>query len=188
MAIGVKINFENTYEIDSISSDLRIAEFETLLVNKEEKILRVEISNESHELLDKVFNLSFGPLNSKGEIDDKAELVHQDYSKVFSTILLTALNYLSSNPGHYLGIDGSDNSRAYYYWRFLQRNFEYLNSYFEMSGLKYYVRISRFGKTQYENPFDFEDIFAFSDRLYKTDIWPKLMYNYFVFKLRKKRH
>jgi len=90
---------------------------------------------------------------------------------------------LSSHPDKYLGIDGSDNARAFYYWRFLQGNHDYLDQYFEMFGLKYYVRISRFGKNQYDNPFDFEDIQPYPDRIVKTATRLKLMYNYFIFKL-----
>ena len=183
MAVFVKIDFDNTFDIEDISPDLRIAFFPTVLRDGREVLLKIEISNEAHDLLPNVFNLAFGPQNERGEIDDKAELAHENYSKVFSTILLNALNYLNENPGHYLGIDGSDNSRAYYYWRFCQRNFDYLSQYFSMYGLKYYVRISRFGKTQYENPFDFDDIHVEADRIIKTDVWPKLMYNYFIFKL-----
>jgi hypothetical protein len=67
----------------------------------------------------------------------------------------------------YIGVDGSENLRAWYYWRTLQANFVYLAKYFDMFGLKYYVRISRFGKLQYENPFDFDDIYPFADILVK---------------------
>jgi hypothetical protein len=47
-------------------------------------------------------------MNAEGEIDDKAELHHKDYSKVFSSILLTGFTYLKNNRDHYLGIDGSN--------------------------------------------------------------------------------
>ena len=71
-----------------------------------------------------------------------------------------SISYLELNKEHYLGIDGSDNTRAYFYFRAMIRNFEYLNRYFNMYGIKYFVRISRFGRTQYDNPFDFEDIMS----------------------------
>jgi hypothetical protein len=131
-----------------------------------------------------VYNLAFGPINERGRIDDKAELPHQSYSRVFSTILLNALNYLIKNPDHYVGIDGSENFRAYYYWRFLQRNHTYLNSCFEIFAIRYYVRITRFGKQQYQNPFDFNDLLAEPNKIVKTDNWPEHMYNYFIFKAR----
>ena len=132
-----------------------------------------------------MYNFAFGPPNQKGQIDDKAQLRHKDYSKVFSTILLAALTYLNRHKNHYLGIDGSDNSRAYMYYRILQLNYPYLDRYFKMFGLKYYVRITRFGKTQYDNPFDFDDIQPYPDRIQKgVRIHPKLMYNYFIFNLK----
>ena len=135
-----------------------------------------------------IYNLAFGPLNSRGLVDDKAEIEHSDYSKTFSTILFTALTYLSSNPSHFLGIDGSNNARAYLYYRFIQRNFGYLAQFFIMHGLKYYVRISRFGKNQFDNPFDFKDIYTSLDpisrgRIIRSD-W---MYNYFIFRLNTAR-
>ena len=167
MATAPTINFDNLYEIESISGDLRESSFSTSLKNGKVVPLSVRINNQSHALLPNVYNIAFGPLNTRGRINDKVELTHADYSRVFSTILFSAYAYLKSNPGHYLGIDGSDNARAYYYYRALQRNFNYLDKHFRMFGIKYYVRITRFGKTQYDNPFDFEDIMPYPFRIRK---------------------
>lgn len=186
MAASPKIDFNNLYDIDNISEDLRVSSFKTKLDNGRSLPLLVKISNQSHALLPNVYNLSFGPQNSKGKIDDKAELTHTDYSKVFSTILFSALAYLKTNPDHYLGIDGSDNARAYFYYRALQRNFNYLHQHFRMFGVKYFVRITRFGKTQYDNPFDFEDIMPYPFRIEKgAQISQDHMYNYFIFNLKQ---
>lgn len=185
MAIGTKINFGNIYPLESISEDLRVATFQTELRAGKTSSLTIKISEDSHELLPNVYNLAFGPLNKRKQIDDKAELAHSDYSKVFSTILLSGLQYLTANPDRYLGVDGSENLRAWYYWRTLQSNFDYLSEHFDMYGLKYYVRISRFGKFQYENPFDFDDIHPFPERLIKMEEWPEQMYNYFIFRLKR---
>jgi hypothetical protein len=186
MAAPVKIDFDKLYEIEKISQDLRFSSFRSALNNGGEVPLVVRISNHSHALLPNVYNLSFGPLNAKGKLDDKAELTHSDYSKVFSTILFSALAYLKTNPGHYLGIDGSNNARAYFYYRALQRNYHYLDKHFRMYGVKYYVRISRFGKTQYDNPFDFEDIIPYPFRIRKDQpVSQDHMYNYFIFNLKQ---
>jgi hypothetical protein len=186
MSVSLKIDFNNLYEIDNISTDLRFSSFKSSLNSGQEVPLVVKISNESHALLPNVYNLAFGPLNSKGKIDDKAELRHIDYSKVFSTILFSALAYLKNNPDHYLGIDGSDNARAYFYYRAIQRNFRYLDNHFRMFGIKYFVRITRFGKTQYDNPFDFEDIMPYPFRIDKgSKISQDQMYNYFIFNLKE---
>jgi hypothetical protein len=188
MAASLKIDFNNLYEIDNISHDLKVSTFNTKLNNGQALPLVVKISNQSHALLPNVYNLSFGPLNAKGKVDDKAELTHDDYSKVFSTILFSALAYLKSNPGHYLGIDGSNNARAYFYYRALQRNFAYLNQHFRMFGVKYFVRITRFGKTQYDNPFDFEDIMPYPFRIEKGALISQdHMYNYFIFNLKQRQ-
>lgn len=186
MAASLKIDFNNLYEIDNISQDLKVSTFSTKLSNGQALPLIVKISNQAHALLPNVYNLAFGPQNAKGKIDDKAELTHADYSKVFSTILFAALAYLKTNPDHYLGIDGSDNARAYFYYRALQRNFPYLNQHFRMFGVKYFVRITRFGKTQYDNPFDFEDIMPYPFRIEKGALISQdHMYNYFIFNLKQ---
>ncbi|MFT3827480.1 MAG: hypothetical protein QM731_26395 [Chitinophagaceae bacterium] len=185
MSVPVKIDFDTLYDIDNISTDLKYSSFTTPLNDGKAVPLVVKISNNTHALLPNVYNLSFGPLNAKGKIDDKAELKHINYSKVFSTILFSALAYLQTNPDHYLGIDGSDNARAYFYYRALQRNFSYLDKHFRMYGVKYYVRITRFGKTQYDNPFDFEDIIPYPFRIRKgSQISQDQMYNYFIFNLK----
>jgi hypothetical protein len=184
MAASPRIDFNNLYEIDSISEDLKVSTFNTTLHTGQAVPLTVKISNESHALLPNVYNLSFGPLNAKGKINDKIELTHADYSRVFSTILFSALAYLKTNPDHYLGLEGSDNARAYFYYRALQRNFGYLHQHFRMFGVKYFVRITRFGKTQYDNPFDFEDIMPYPFRIEKgAKVSQDHMYNYFIFNL-----
>jgi hypothetical protein len=185
MAVAIKLDFDNTYVIEPLTDDLRVSTFTTYLEDGSQVPLRVEISSQPHALLPSVFNLAFGPTNSKGEIDDKAEITHKDYSKVFSSILLAGLSYLTDHSDQYLGIDGSNNARAYLYYRFLQRNFEYLDQFFEIFGLKYYVRISRFGKNQYDNPFDFNDVVPMTDRIRKgMVIMSNLMYNYFIFRIK----
>jgi hypothetical protein len=185
MSVSFKIDFKNLYDLDSMSEDYKRTSFRTELKKGENTLLNVRIRDEPHELMPNVFNLSFGPLNSKGRIDDRAELKHADYSKVFSTILFTAFNYLEKNPKHYLGIDGSDNSRAYYYFRAMQRNFSYLDRHFQMFGIKYYVRITRLGRTVYANPFDFDDVIANAARIKKGDqISQDFMYNYFIFNMK----
>jgi hypothetical protein len=50
---------------------------------------------------------------------------------------------LRTNPDRYLGIDGSDFRRAYYYYRIMQRNLAYLENHFKIFGAKYYARVLR---------------------------------------------
>lgn len=186
MAVQLKIDFDKLYDISHISTDLKFVSFSGPLKNGQSIPLNVKIGTLPHPLLPNVYNLAFGPLDKKGKIDDKAELSYIDYSRVFSTILFSALAYLKNNPDHYLGVDGSDNARAYFYYRAIQRNFDYLHRHFRMYGIKYFVRITRFGKTQYDNPFDFEDIMAYPYKIEKgAGISQDHMYNYFIFTLKQ---
>ncbi|SFD59465.1 hypothetical protein SAMN05518672_102538 [Chitinophaga sp. CF118] len=183
MAIAVKINFDNVYDINSASGELTSARFVAEQADGSTVPLIVKISTDAHELMPNVYNLAFGPPDQDGELDDKAQLIHKDYSKVFSTILSHARAYLALHPDRYLGIDGSNNSRAFMYYRFILNNFDYLDNYFDMGALKYYVRITRFGKYQYENPFDFNDVKSDWERITRDS--PRkmeCMYNYFIFK------
>lgn len=178
----VKITFDNTYDFEEVSTDLKIGTFKTQLVGGGEIPLRVEIDTKPHNLLPDVYNLAFGPLNNEGEIDDKIQLKHLDYSKVFSTILLNALSYLTENPTHYLGIDGSDIRRAILYYRFIKSNYDYLQEFFIIKGLKYYVRISRLGKSDFDDPFDFEDVFTLPNEIQRDErMTVDKLYNYFIF-------
>lgn len=178
----VKINFDDVYDISTTSCEMKSASFDTELADGSKEKLMVEISSQAHELMPNVYNLAFGPLKENGKIDDKAQLKHSDYSKAFSTILLHALAYLANHPDHYLGIDGSSNSRALLYYRTILDNFDYLSKHFEMRALKYYVRITRFGKYQYETPFDFQDIKPDAIRITRdSPRYPAFMYNYFIF-------
>ncbi|UPK68652.1 DUF6934 family protein [Chitinophaga filiformis] len=186
MASIVKINFDDVYDINTTSRGMKSILFDTELANGGKKELMVAISDQAHELMPNVYNLAFGPLNAGGKIDDKAQIKHKNYSKAFSTILSHARAYLTSNPNHYLGIDGSNNSRALLYYRTILNNFDYLSRHFEIGALKYYVRITRFGKCQYENPFDFEDVKPDVVRITKdSPRHPEFLYNYFIF---RKKH
>ena len=51
MAVAVTIDFNNTYEIEPVSDDLRVSKFNTELADGEEIPLQVEISSEAHELI-----------------------------------------------------------------------------------------------------------------------------------------
>ena len=132
MAARVVIDFENVYQLREITPDFKQGAFGTRLESDEEILLSIRISSFVHELLPNVYNLAFGPLDKQGRINDRAELTHIDYSKVFSTILLSAYTYLKHNMNHYLGVDGSDNNRAYFYYRALIRNINYLNDRFNI--------------------------------------------------------
>ena len=181
----VKIDFRKRLIIKSESDDSGKIHFKAALIDGSNEDFHVEISSEEHELLANVYNLAFGPLDENGSIDSAGKSKYADYSSVFSTIFFHAYSYLKHYPDRLLGIDGSTNSQAFKYYTFILKNFEYLNRYFNVYGVKYYVRISRYKKTQYENPFDFEDYNPLAEDIEVSDpIDLSHMYNYFVFKLK----
>ena len=186
MALNVKINFDECYDIETITSDLSLSKFDTVLKNEENVTLGIRINNEVHPYLIEVYNLSFGPLTEGNSIDDKIKLHHKNHSKVFSTIVFTALSFLTQNKGKYLGIDGSNNARAYMYYRCIQNNFDYLNQFFNIYGVNYYIRVLRKLKdNDLSYPVDGEDLKAIPEKIEKnTSIKSDKLFNYFIFNLR----
>jgi hypothetical protein len=186
MALNVKLNFDECYEIENISSDLLFSRFNTLLKDGNSVALGIEISDTEHPYLPGVFNLAFGPFN-EDKIDDQAKLYHQNHSKVFSTILFAALSFLSKNKDKYLGIDGSSNARTYMYYRCIQNNYAYLNRFFIMYGVKYYVRVLRKEDNSDDLfPVDGSDLKAITEIIEKEPyVKGNNLYNYFIFKLKE---
>lgn len=182
MAVGVDFENDIFNLMPIINTEDRAAIFESQLQDGVMRKFKVEIDNECHPLLPNVYNLAFGPMDKRGNIDDRIRLKHRSYGRVFATIVLHAGIYLSRHPMHCIGIDGSTNERAWLYYRFIRRNFEYLRRHFQIYGLKYYVRITRLGKTQYDNPFDFADILPDLVPFEESEVVDdELMYNYFIF-------
>lgn len=143
MQLAIKIDLDDTYEIDSISEDLTRFQFTTITKDGEHVPIGVVIEAGKNNFLPDVFNLGFGPFNADGTINDGAIIKHQNSSKVFSTILLGALTFLRSNPDKFVGMDGSNMGRAYLYYRIFQGNFDYLSQFFRVLGIKYYARLLR---------------------------------------------
>ena len=187
MALNVKINFDDCYEIETLSNDLSLSKFYTILKSGEEIPLGIQISNTVHPYLPEVYNLAFGPLIEENRIDDKAKMHHDNHSKVFSTIIFTGLAFLSENKEKYLGIDGSNNARAYMYYRCIQNNYDYLNQFFNIYGVNYYIRVLRKLKDDDDSyPVDNNDIRAIPEKIVKSVlIAPDKLYNYFIFKLKE---
>jgi hypothetical protein len=178
MALNIKIDFEDRYHVYAVD-DLNFSIFDSALINGGTARLGIKISFDEHPLMMDVFNLAFGPVNIENQIDDQAKLRHQDYSKVFSTIVFEGLSFLTKNPNKFLGIDGSSTAKAYMYYRVIQKNFDYLNAYFDIYGVNYYVRILRDGA----NDHDDDDFLTVPKLIRKGEvIKPGKLYNYFVFR------
>lgn len=141
----IAINFDHAFPLASIASDLSYAIFDSLDVQDKIIPLKVEISPLADPYLPNVHNLAFGPLQQNGNINDNVKLHHRDTSRVFSIILLFALSFLQTNPTATIGLDGSNDVRAYLYHRMFLSNREYLSHFFIAIGVGWFVRLFRDG-------------------------------------------
>src|SRR6218665_417948 len=106
-------------------------------------LLKIKIKNLENQLLPNVYNLSFGPIEENGEINDEVRCHHKDADRVFSTIILFALTFLQMNRHATIGLDGSKDARAYLYYRMFISNREFLCQFFIPLGVDWYVRLLR---------------------------------------------
>lgn len=184
MKISVPLDLSDTYEIVSIAPDLKEFQFYTITKDDGQVLITVRIFDNYSRFIPEVYNLGFGPLKADGRLDDTCEIPHKNFEKTFSTILFGAFAFLNKNPGQFVGIDGSNRVRAYWYFRILQTNYDYLTTIFKMSGIKYYVRVLR-GKTNADPmTIDNEDVTNFPHKIIKAEpIITEKLYNYFIFTL-----
>jgi hypothetical protein len=163
----IKINFEDTYDLIEVAPDFSYATFNSIDAGGDDVLLKVQILPLGDPLLPNVCNLSFGPQNDDGEINDEAKIHHQDTNRMFSTILLFSLAFLQEYPKITIGLDGSNDVRAYLYHRMFLSNREYLGEYFVAIGVDWHVRLLRNGKIEVDvngkpffkprpEPFDFQ--------------------------------
>ena len=183
MALNIKIDFDDCYPIKILNNSFSLSTFTSVLQTGEAVPIYINISDEPHPLIPNVYNLAFGPFGLNNQIDDKVKLCHQSYSKLFSTIVFTGLSFLERNTGKFLGIDGSNNARAYMYYRCIQNNFEYLNQHLNIYGVNYYLRILRKLKDEDDClTFDEEDIIAMPQTINKNGfVKYEKLHNYFIF-------
>jgi hypothetical protein len=186
MALNIKIDVKNRYTVKALTNELTVNTFNSILQNGDTVPVGIHISEESHPLMPNVYNLAFGPFDKCNQIDDQAKLCHQDHSKLFSTIVYTSLTYLQLNKEKYLGIDGSNNARAYLYYRCIQNNLDYLNQYLNIYGVNYYMRVLRRLKLEDTNfHMDEDDVLALPKGIIKESFLKyEKLYNYFIFNLK----
>ncbi len=162
-----KINFEETYPAKYVSGDLSYMLFDSADQHGKPVEIKIHISPHPDPLLPKVFNLGFGPPLSDGTIDDTTRINHQDLDKVLSTVLFYGYFFLVEQPNLTLGIDGSNDARAYLYHRMIILNNTYLSQFFIPIGVDWYVRLLRNGQVETDGgelpffkprpePFDFQ--------------------------------
>jgi len=139
----IKINFDDTFEPIEVAEDFSFLTFNTTDKKGVEVLIKIQISSLQNPLLPYVSNLAFGPLDINVKINDSAQIYHQNKAKVFSTILFFCLAFLQQNSHITIGLDGSDEVRAYLYHRMFLKNKEYLEDYFIAIGVDWYVRLLR---------------------------------------------
>lgn len=140
----VRIDLENTIEPHFVSEDLTEYSFNSdLRKGKGIAELHVHIKKHPDPLLPNVYNLAFGPLREDGKINDTIKLEHTDINKIFSTIILFSITFLRNYPDRSVGMDGSNEARAYLYHRIIKSNQKELSDYVVCVGVDWYVRLLR---------------------------------------------
>jgi hypothetical protein len=178
-----KLNLDSTYDIHYVSPDLSTFSFISILKNGKQVELVIQITKHRDPHLSGVYNLAFGPLDLKGEIDDKVVLKHSDLGKVFSTIILCAITFLDNiESGISIGIDGSNDVRAYLYHRMFVSNHEKLSEIITTVGVDWYVRLLRNG-TDIERDADSYPLFKPRPEPFDLNRTSVDLYRYYMFSL-----
>jgi len=177
----IKINFEDTIVPLYVSSDFTEFRFISNLKDRTSIELQVQITKHPDVFLPEVYNLAFGPLGLDGQIDDSIRLHHDNKNKVFSTIILFAIIFLQENKDKSIGIDGSNDTRAYLYHRMFESNYEELSEFLITIGVDWYVKLLRCNDVERDeegNP-------LFKPRPEPFDIERKSsnLYRYYIFSL-----
>src|SRR5262245_49484567 len=96
MALNIKINFDDCYPVRALANSWQQTTFNTILKNGDIVPIGIHVSEEMHPFIPNAYNLSFGPLDQCNQIDDSAKLYHLNHSKLFSTIVFSALTFLEN--------------------------------------------------------------------------------------------
>lgn len=176
----ITINLEDVFEPEAVSEDLSQFIFESELMDGSKVILKMKIVFLEDPLLPNVYNLAFGPPDGDA-INDHIKLKHKNTNKVFSSIILYAITYLKQYPDRIIGIDGSNDTRAYLYHRMFATNYGYLKDILITIGLDWYVRLLRNGTIEVDN----EDLPFFKPKPEPFDLLRKTddLYRYYTIQL-----
>jgi hypothetical protein len=153
----IKIDLDDTYEPISIihySAEFTYQSefiFQSELEQGNSVDLHIRFSKIDDNFLPNVYNLAFGPINDKNEIDDKAKIPHKNLNKLFSSIILFVITFLDSYDNARVGIDGSNETRAYLYHRIFLSNQSELKETLITVGVDWYVRLLRNGSIEVDS-------------------------------------
>jgi hypothetical protein len=177
----IRINLEDTYEPKYVSEDFTYFIFESELYNNDVLELHVIIEDHPDKYLPNVFNLGFGPPNIDGTIDDKFKAKHKSINKLFSSILLYGILFLNQNKDNSIGIDGSDDLRAYLYHRMFRYNISNLEN-LSIVGVDWYVKLLR-NKTDIERDENGYPLFKPRPEVFDKERNAQDLYRYYIYKL-----
>jgi len=180
----IRIDLDDTFDATTASEDLKRFTFNSELKDNTNLELHVLISEHPDPLLPNVFNLAFGPLGEDNEIDDAIAVRHKNINKVFSTILLFAITFLEDNSDkqYSIGIDGSDERRAYLYHRMFRYNNDTLMDSIVTVGVDWYVKLLRNG-TDIERDSDGLPLFKPRPEPFDLNRKARDLYRYYMFSL-----
>ena len=182
----INIDLENTFQPDSVKLDreLSFMEFNSPQRDGHVKLIRVEIKPHPDKLLPTVYNLAMGPLNAIGEIDDIVRLKHTDSNKLFSTIILFSLVFLTDFSELTIGLDGTDDLRANLYHSMFVTNRKRLNEFFVTIGVDWYVKLLR-NQIEIERRKDGTPFFKPRPELFDYNRTRHDLYRYYMYQLKK---
>ena len=180
------IDFEDTFEPTLVTFDnnLSAMEFYSPQRNSGPKLIRVEIKPHPDKFLPDVYNLAMGPLTEKGEINDKVRVKHTYSDKLFSTVILFAVSFLSEYPESTIGLDGSDDIRATLYHSIFLANRKHLSQYVLCIGVDWYVKLLR-NQVEIELKPDGTPFFKPRPEPFDYTRTRHDLYRYYMFKLKK---
>ena len=180
------IDFENTFKPHLVTFNRKLSAMEFYSPQRKSgpELIRVEIKPHPDNLLPDVYNLAMGPLDEKGNIDDEARLKHVDSNKLFSTIILFAVAFLSEYPELTIGLDGSDDRRATLYHSMFIVNRKHLSQYVVCIGVDWYVKLLR-NQVEIELNQDGTPFYKPRPEPFDYSRTRHDLYRYYMFQLRK---
>ena len=139
----ITLNLDDTILPHYVSHDLMDFRFYAPQKSGAALELIVQIRDINDPLLPHVFNIGFGPPDGLGSFRDDISMKHLSPGKVFSTVMVLAMAFLERNPSLFIGIDGSDDRRAYLYHRMFRYNNNSFYDTLSLTGVDWYVRLLR---------------------------------------------
>lgn len=183
----LKVNHDDYYDgIRSAIKEHAAFDFKAPLEDGRFVNLRIEVDRKPHEHLEYVHELKFGPVDNKGRIDERSDLVYADYSMIISIIMRFAMEYLRLYPDRLIGMNTNNDNREHSRYNIIMREIEQVSRYFYVLGVNLYVRLNCPVSMDYKNPFNFQEIFPETILLSKElDIPVSNLYNYIIFVLKE---